>query len=298
MTYESFKTAILKKLNGYFPSDTSITIHTIPRNNSITADGLTIMEPGINIAPTIYLKDYYDDFCHGLSIENILEKLLASYYQYRPAESIDPSFFSSFSNIKGRIVFKLIHQKKNKELLMEIPHVPYLDLAIVFYCLVSMGKNGNATILIRNSHLDLWNTDTGQLMKLAQVNTPFLLSSHCNELSDLLAPFLTQTGQAALCGCMSDDQPMYVLTNESRLYGAACILYDDLLADIAKQLDSDLYILPSSIHEVILIPAGASCQTGYLNSMVQEVNETQVTSEEILSDHVYYYNRREKKVLM
>lgn len=300
MTYELFKMTLTNELAGYFPPDTSISINEIPRNNDIILDGLTILESGFNITPTIYLQDYYEDFCQGSTMDIILKEILDSYYNYRPLENVDPSFFCDFDNVKDRIVYKLINFEKNRNLLENIPHIPYLDLAIVFYCLVSTTNIGNATILVTKKHLEYWHIEAGELLLLAQANTPFLLSSECNELSHLLNQFITEDlGQTIEDMNYDNFFPMYVLTNKSRLNGASCILYDDLLLDLANQLESDLYILPSSIHEVIVVPnitEISQMPIAYFSDMVKDVNTTQVSSEEVLSNHAYYFNRKENKI--
>jgi len=91
---------------------------------------------------------------------------------------------------------------------------------------------------------------------------------------------------------------MYVLTNQQRFLGACCILYDDVLKEIAERLDSDLYILPSSIHEVILMPVTVTESVPALSQMVCDINQSEVSAEEILSDHIYYYHRSTDSITM
>lgn len=303
MTYQSFQATLLAELQGYFPPDTSITIQSIPRNNHIQVDGLTILESGFNITPTIYIQEYYEKLDQGQSFEAVFGQILDTYHTYRPMENIDPSFFSDFSNIQSHIVFKLIHYQRNLALLEQIPYIPFLDLAIVFYCLIPIGSAGNATILIKNSHLKLWNIDKQKLYLLAKQNTPFLMEESCEPLSRLLSGFLPadHDGSIDISGISKKEGSaspisMYVLTNQQRFLGAACLLYDELLFDLSKKLNSDFYIIPSSIHEVILIPASPDMVPEDFTKMICEVNDTQLEPEDILSDHVYYYSRKEKQI--
>ena len=92
--------------------------------------------------------------------------------------------------------------------------------------------------------------------------------------------------------------PMYVLSNKSKLNGSGCLFYHNLLHNLCEKLECDLYILPSSIHEVILIPAYDHDSYDELTSMVKEVNSTQLSKEEILSDHVYFYSRETGQISM
>ena len=92
--------------------------------------------------------------------------------------------------------------------------------------------------------------------------------------------------------------PMFVLTNSEGLFGASCMLYDQLIHSYAERFQSDFYILPSSIHEVILVPAFKNELMDLFSEMVREVNQSQVAAEEILSDHAYYYSREKDTILI
>ena len=229
-----------------------------------------------------------------MSFSAVLKRLLDTYYQYRPTENIDVSFFEDFSQVSKHIVFRLIHYERNRKLLASIPHIPYLDLAIVFCCLLSAEPAGNASILIHNDQLELWKVKRRELFLLARENTPSLMTSCCDPMSSLLTgiiPF-SHSADDNLCTPI----PMYVLTNRQRFYGSSCLLYDNLLADLARQMDTDFYVIPSSIHEVILVPAAKGMKREDFNEMIREVNTTQLSPDEILSDHVYYYSRQSNKL--
>lgn len=298
MTYETFKETLLAELSGHFPPDTTIKIHSIPRNNCVSVDGLTILESGFYIAPTIYIQEYYTQLQKGTPFLTVFKKILDVYYQYRPMENIDPDFFKDFNNLKHRIVYKLVHYEENREMLKQIPHIPFLDLAIVFCCLITASSSGTATILIQNSQLKLWNITKQQLYLLAKENTPLLLLPQFEKLSNLLSDLMPPCCDNP--GNLLEDPifPLYVLTNKQRFFGAACLLYEDLLASLSRRLDSDFYIIPSSIHEVLLIPASSHMKKEDFNQMIKEVNETQLEPEEILSDHVYYYSREKNSILI
>lgn len=300
MTYEEFKHQLVTELKEQFPSGTSITIQRISRNNSVCEEALTILEPELNISPTIYLNSYFLKLEQGSALSSVIRQILNYYQQHRSRHSIDTSFFTCFENIRPRIVYKLIHQEKNRELLKEVPWIPYLDLAIVFYCLLSQSPQENASILIRNEHLSYWNISEQELLALANQNTPFLLNSCFHSIAELLFPVMEQLPFPSHDseGLTAPSSPMYVLTNQQRFLGASCILYDDVLKDIANHLDCDLYILPSSIHEVILLPATATESVCALSQMVQDINQSDVAEEEILSDHVYYYHRNTDSITM
>lgn len=177
----------------------------------------------------------------------------------------------------------------NEELLQEVPYVPYLDLAIIFCVLFEAGDYGMATMMIRNRHLKLWHVTKEDIYHQARYNTWHELPGEFLTMSDLIAEL---TGIKEKC----PEEPMYVLTNQIRNYGASAILYPDRLAGISLCLKENFYVVPSSVHEMIIVPESVSPGRRMLTEMLREVNETQVPDEDILSDHVYYYDRKERRL--
>ena len=297
MTYQEFKQTISNNISTRLGSDYRVSLQDIMKNNDTHLDGLTILSPGSNISPTIYLNYYYDRYLSGKSLSSILEDIMHSYYKNMPKQNIDISFFTDFSRVKERIIFKLVNYDRNKELLGKVPHVRYLDLAIIFNCFVNCTEEGCATILIHHHHLSFWNISTEELYSLAMKNTPQLLQYHLQNMSDVILDLFCGE-QSHLSKESIPDFPMYVLSNITKLNGSGCILYEDLLSDIAEKLDCDFYILPSSVHEVLLIPAESASSHEELSSMVREINNTQLSREEVLSDRVYFYSRQSGKITL
>ena len=297
MNYQNFKENIKHVIQNQLGSDVTVTIQEIIKNNNTHLDGLTILSDTLNISPTIYLNYYYRQYLKGKTMDEIYREILTVYRENTPRNNIDISFFTDYEKVKKRIVFKLINYDRNKALLDKIPYIRYLDLAIVFNCLVTSDANGSATILIYNHHLAFWNITKDDLYTLAMQNTPKLLTYDLRNMTDVLEELMSD---AALESDITDIElpiPMYVLSNTCKLNGSSCILYKNLLPMLGKKLDSDFYILPSSIHEVLLIPAYEH-NSEELTKMVREVNATQLANEEILSDHVYYFCRETGKLCM
>jgi len=297
MTYQEFKQNTIHTISGALGSGFSVTLQDIVKNNDTHLDGMTILAEQSNISPTIYLNYYYEQYLHGKSFSAICDDILRSYHKNTPAGKIDISFFTDFQKVKKHLIFKLVNYERNRCLLAKVPHVRYLDLAIVFHCLLKTPDNGYATILIHHPHLAFWNISQQELFDLAMKNTPKLLHYELHNMSDILATMFHEEAPD-----LTNDNflpiPMYVLSNASKLNGSGCILYKDLLSDIADRLKSDFYIIPSSVHEVLLIPSKHAASPQELSSMVREVNAAQLSKEEILSDHVYYYSRSTGKISM
>lgn len=301
MTYQEFKQYIMQHIQNELGSSAVISIQDIVKNNNMHLDGLTVFRSGQNISPTVYLNYYYAQYEKGTALSDIFKDILAIYQTNAPSASIDISLFTSYDKVKKRIIFKLINYEKNKELLAEVPHFRYLDLAIVFNCLLRIDDTQTATILIRHQHLSLWNITEDDLYALAVVNTPHLLPYDLRNLSDVLADLLREKEPRSddfFDTLQQNTIPMYLLSNRSKLNGSGCILYQNLLQCFADKLACDFYILPSSIHEVLLIPVSHCGSIEDLNKIVQEVNTTQLAQDEILSDHVYFYSREQQCLSM
>ena len=205
---------------------------------------------------------------------------------------MDLSFFTDFDRVKYRIIYKLIHRQKNLTLLEDIPHYLFLDLAVVFCCYLPDTPNGNGSILIHNNHMDYWKITAKTLYDLAIKNTPILLPYELKSMEDVLKCMCPAESAPSLEADLTTDTPsMYVLSNTEKLYGASAMLYPDVISSFANFLDSDLCILPSSIHEVLLLPIKERSHDLELDHIVREVNASQVLEEDILSDHAYYFDR-------
>ena len=300
MTYDFFKHQLMDSLREFFPADTQIVIRPFPHNNQLILDGLTILEPGSNISPTIYLNFYFEKYQKGMNLSTIEQQILQYYHRHCPINHIDTSFFTDYNRVRSRIVYRLVHYEKNRELLKEIPHFPYLDLAVIFYCLVAEEPYENASILIYNHHLAYWKLQKETLRTLAQTNTPLLLPWRCDSLAELIMPALDvlpvkeRPTQEALLD--AETIPMYVLSNEQRYFGASCILYPNALKEISQKFADSLFILPSSIHEVIIIPASYTEDANELSEIVHDVNVSEVAQDEILSDSVYFYDQNTEQL--
>lgn len=298
MEYKEFVEYI--KMNaGYIAGEGgNITINHVIKNNGCEMDGLVIMEKGKDIAPTIYLDSFYELYTNGENIKSIIRQIEVIYEQNKNNVTFDVNILKHFDTIKDKIVYKVVNYRSNEKLLEQVPHKRILDLAVVFYCLLDNEYGRSATALIYNNNLKNWNVTIDDVYKAALKNTPDLLHSKISSMAALFEK----------CGVNVDGEEvdlkdyvpsdMYVLTNESKLNGAACILYENVLYDFAQKLGADLYILPSSVHEVILLPKLSMFEKDELVNMVKEVNTEGFAADEVLSDHVYEYNRTERLITM
>lgn len=282
-----------------------VTLKDISKNNGVTLLGMMITAEGQNVAPTIYLDSFHEAYEGGVSLDCIVEKILEVYRTDTPSKSVDMEFFRDFEKVKDRICYKLISREKNEVLLSQIPHKEFLDLEICFYYAYQGEVLGNGSILIFNTHLEMWDTSVEELFALAQENTPTIFPWECKTIQEVLRDIVeTEEKETNEADKNQDEEktefdiggPMKILGNSAHIYGAACILYPGVLEEIARKEGRDFYILPSSVHEVILLKAGDGEDPLLLKEMIKEVNDTQVALEEILSYQLYYFEHTDNNI--
>ena len=293
----------LKKVLG---EDCEVVLREVVKNNGVCLHGIVVAGKESNVSLAIYIDELYKDYKEGRAFGDIVYDILCIYKRYARKQNIDMEFFTQFEQAKGRILYKLIHQESNRELLLEIPYKKWNDLALVFYYALEDERFGQATILIRNSHLKMWGIDLDSLYEAAKNNMAKLRPEEMLPVRELIQEFITNSGYgrkeeaAGLPGdfgaAMEQDSIMYVLTNRARLFGAAALLYSDSMKLLAKRIGKNLIILPSSVHEVILVPDDGISDKAFFKNMVKEVNDTQVDPEERLSYNIYYYDRFSERI--
>lgn len=300
MSYEQFIREMEEKVQICMKGKSKVYIRRSLKNNGYERKGIVFVEEGINISPTIYLEEYYEKFKQGYDTDNLARQLVELYLRIRVDHSWEGDFVKDYENIRDRIVYRLVNMEKNQELLKKVPYLEYLDLAILFYVLVEVGGDGTgiAAMLIRNEHLEWWNRERSELYQSAVMNTERLLPYEFSAMSAVLEEFFKQCGPEESMNEPDGEEIMYVLTNRFRNHGAAAVLYPGRLEQIGIYLEENYYILPSSIHEVLILPESKGITREEMNRIVREINGVYMQEEDVLSDHVYYYDRVKKELLI
>ncbi len=294
MTYHQFVEAVIEQLNNNTSEDMHAEMHSSLKNNGFLRLGILFTDTQTNVSPTIYMEEFYQEYQQGLALSEIVAMVLEIYHEIRFDHSWELSELLDFTSIEQHIVYKLIHKKENDLLLMDVPFIPYHDLAIVFYVFFETKDFGTGSILITSKMLAAWKVTVDDLYRAASANTPRLLPPTFSTMYSVLCQML---GTDCLDTDIAENH-MYILTNALKQFGAAAILYKGLLEEIAYELGDDYYLLPSSLHEFIILPRRYSPSTEDLDRMISDINATQVSPDEILSDHSYYYSRMHKSLFL
>ena len=285
MMYELFIKEVKEAVESKVGTGFDVTVNKVTKNNDLVLDGLVIKATDTNIAPTIYLNGYYERYEDGaMNLDDVVESIIDTYSRHNSV-TFDISTFTDFDAVKNRICYKLVNTASNKKLLEDVPHRELFDLSIVYYVVVSVEANVTGSIIIHNNHIKLWDITENDLYEFASDNTKRLLPAGIKSMFDTLSEMVDMEDLP------NTDDFMYVLTNKEKLQGASTILYPDVLSTFAMKKNANLWLIPSSIHEWIIIPDDGNMNRETLSKMIQEVNGSQLALDEILSDHPYYYNR-------
>lgn len=288
--YQQFIDDLVQTLQSMLGKDVCVSSRPVKQNNGISHMAVMIREADRNITPMIYPQKEFEEYQKNGDIEAAARQILLRHRKLAPDGSLDPESFTDIRRAGSRIVCRIISRQKNETLLEQVPHRDYLDLSVVYYWLSDDDADVNGAALIRNEYLELWGITPQELDRIAVENTRRLLPYQFVSMQDMI---MSLTG-GSFVDPEEREVPLYVLTNAEGCFGAVWITDPGVLEDIAGRLHQDYYVLPSSVHECVVLPCGPENDEMALQAMVREINSTQLRPEEVLADSVYRYSCRSK----
>lgn len=304
MKYEIFKDIVAEKFKDYLPErykDMEVRISPVDKVNRVM-DGITLVsnQAEKNVSPTLYINDMYDNYLNTENLQEVLQNA---------ARCMDKAFMETpevsrldFENAKDNIVFQIINTVQNEDMLRDMPHREFQDLSIIYRWVVAMDERGIQSTVIRDNLARQFGMNEEQLYKCAVENTRRLLPPVVKSMTDVFREMFMSDGMPSEIADMMIseipvDRMMYVISNDKGINGAGAMLYEDNLHNLAMQLESDLYILPSSVHECIAVSVDMG-DPYELAEMVNEINMGQVALDERLSNQVYHYDKDLRKLTL
>lgn len=286
MTIEKFADMVVETLQCELGAEKRIKVDRVVKNNNQLKIGMMIASEGCNISPVIYLEPYYEKYQDGCEYEDIIKMILRTYRNNIPNCDIDVSFFTDYEQCRSKIRAKLVNTEQNQKLLEDVPHRNFLDLSIVYYAALDCSDRiGAASILIHNHHLGYWD-DVSETELYMQAMDNMKDEWECNSITDIVNSMFVMENIDA-----EEIVPMLVLTTKNKLFGAVAMCQKEVMVAVAKKIQQEkLVILPSSIHEVIIVSCKDISDYEEIKGMVEEVNNTQLSEDEILSNNVYLFD--------
>ncbi len=306
VSYEKFASEIKELILHYLPEEyTKAELHTTIKNNDTKLIGISVKNANSDITPIIYLDNAYDAYrnhgedliyiCQDLASE-ILERNRVKYDISKLTEA-----FKNFDKIKGNVTCKLVNIESNKDYLSDKPYREVEDLAVVYMAnvndYVDIGSEGN--VVVTNQIMKQWGVSIDELDEIARENLEKSPVEFCN-LSEVLEKTLRESGAPEeMIEQIREESaglPLYILSNESRLNGAVEILNEKAMEKVREELGEDIIIIPSSIHELLILRDDDVASYDSLRELVGSVNTSNVPVNEILSDGIYSYDFNEKSL--
>ena len=289
LNYEEFKDAVASRIKEFLPDsyqDATISIVSVLKNNSLRLDGLTVRREGETVCPNIYLNQFYEQYEDGREFENILSEIARIRQSHEGPLDLDVAAITDWEQVKTKVLIKLVNSAQNAEYLEGKPHKDIADLSAIYYIDLGTDICGNMTTVITDALLSQYGVSVEELHQTAVQNmgSKARFCSMFEVLTELMGENAPNDEQ------MLSDNAMFILSNDTKINGFSVFLCPEVMDDVAEKVGTDFYILPSSVHEGLVIPRNPGIELDSLLSMVKEVNATQVSQEERVSDHVYRYS--------
>lgn len=296
MNYQEFREELFQMLLEMLPEDVEIRLCEVTKLNGCKRYGIVFEKDKTQAAPTIYLEPFYKSFMQGSTLEIQAEEILDCFEEeISQIEEITACVdrIWDYEQAHWNIFCKLIHYEKNKELLQDVLHIRFLDLAVVAYFELEERKGQKGSILIRKAFLDAWGLEEETFFENALERTRQGKQCCFIPLIQLAEAYGLPIQSVS---CEEIPKTLYILTEQEKQFGAIFAYDLNILQDIYEKLQEDFYLLPSSVHEWIIVPCSFSQDESMLRQTVQEVNRTEVAEEEVLSDQIYMYSHTKKQL--
>lgn len=304
MNFEEFINTIKDTIKDYLPEDYRDAEVNILENRKLNTNytGLTVTREGDTLAPTINLNNLFDSYSKHPehSITAVMQEV-ASVIQHTP-ETFDIGRIMDYDRVKKNLFMRLSAAEKNADVLEHAPHIRKEDLAITFHIMLDQSDKGTATTMINDNMMEAYGIDLDQLYQDALLNSSVICPAQIENMGEALSRMMIEDMKSA--GAPPEmiqemekdlkesnkDNPMTIITNDRLVDGASAIFYPGVMDLVGERMKGDYFILPSSVHETLVVPDDGRVSLQELTDMVKEVNMTQVNPEDQLTDQVYHYD--------
>lgn len=293
--YENFKSTLTTIIRNKLVAPYKVLTYKAFKNGK-EVDAFTITKEDTAATPTFYFKNLLEDYKNGKSITDIADDVLDLYFYAAKNSPTNIEECQDFNIQKNKICYRIVNKEAYKKQLPSIPHIDFFDLAIIFYSILSIDEESEMSFTVTNDMLRVWNATPQELFILATTNTPKLLPINITSLNALM--FQVDIPQHETISDTIDNLPfdyVYAITNEYSRNGFSGIFYPGVLKCLGKRF-GNFYLLPSSIHEALIVPEDCGMTPEYLKEMVKAVNTDVVSPDEYLSDSIYQYDVEQDKI--
>lgn len=299
---KAFAEEVAKGINGYLApefSDVECEVMEPEKNNRVPLVGVCFRKPGQQAAPLVYMEPFYDAVREGKAKEEVMQEIARLAEKGLEVREI-PGACSVpvYGEVKDCLTVRLVNTKANRQRLSHMPHRGMEDLSLTLALSLPLGDAGRTgSIEVTDEIMGLWGVDEETLFRQAYENMERVQPPMLKEMGTLFGMAEPVNLLAEDGGSMQKPEGMmFVLTNVGMQYGASAIACPGVMEKISRMFPEGFYILPSSVHEVLVVPKDKELPPKELGKMVREVNQTGVSREEVLSDRVYEYDKEKGRI--
>jgi len=284
--YKKYKESLKDKVQEQLGENVSVYYTEIVKNNNVKKEALVLQTKGEKTRPIIYIDSLLNTYACTGNIEESKNTVL-EIYKRRDDVLADWNGFG-WEQVKPYVRIRLVRMEGNEEYLKDRPYKKVLDLAIIFVVLLNE-KEGEIAAQISWTQTETWGIDGEELYRTAMDN----LKKEEFAITNMASLFPAELAEELEMGI-----DMYIFSTKNRIHGARAMLRADMLKTFANEKGCNLFILPSSVHEVLLVCDEKGICVAGLKAMVSSVNSDPdvIEAEEVLSDSVYYYDRGKGRV--
>lgn len=281
MKFEEFAKKVEIEVGKIAEGEAKVSIFR--KNNGVQKFGLTILGEG-NVSPVIYLDDFFKEYQENGNFEIIVQIIWLLFLERKHKKEVLVSNIVLWEKARENLTFKLVNYEQNRDILEKMPHRRFLDLAVVYMLMKAESMSSQEIVMVDHQLAKNWGASVEDLDKYSYRNYGKYFPEKALRLDEIIARDFGEK----LPGIEIPTAPIYVLANRMNFYGASAMLFPENLEKISEKHPGDLYIFPSSVHEVLVCP-DIKKDTDELRNMVREINQSEVEPEERLSDNVYRY---------
>ena len=301
---EIFKNVVLAELRKSCGEDARIEWMEPRKNNGIQRMAVSIYQERESVGSVCYVDTYFERYCDGELLEKLAKEIRGMCFSQLMKERPQVPDLGDFEVVKDKVFMRLINAEMNQEFLQTAPHIRILDLAFVFGIFLGDYREGSMTAMISSQHVRLWGITQETLYYYATRNTVRLFPASLVSIGDVLVECIggmaegdSVDSEKTASKAHVDDVPLWILSNDRQVCGAGAAFYEGELRRAAETVGAErLVIIPSSVHEMLLVPMEDGNPWKRLKKVITEVNETMLQKEEWLSDHAYLYEKESNRL--
>lgn len=287
MDYQEFSASLIRGVQNRLESGWVLKLRTISRKDTAKIRAVSVYQEDRQISPWIYMAPFYHMFSNGSSLEEQGQELWSIIRMTTGEKRIPSDVFIEFASAAPYLGLRLMSFDENKEFLKQVPHRRYLDLAVICQLMFPCGEDAMGSAVVYRQHMRLWQVTEDILFDTALTG----MQAHFPAVLTKLEDYLQMGGREGKPG-----SGLYILSNSRSFFGAASLLYPGSCRRACEKLGGSFYILPSSVHEVLLLGLFGQMTDDQLRRTVCEVNNTELLPQEVLSGQIYFYDHEKDQV--